>query len=229
MFAIPKSVMSAALLSLVLGGSARAELVGALPGPVDDGAGGAGVAVVAGGCFWGVQGVFEHVKGVQQVLAGYAGGAQATAQYGAVSTGGTGHAESVQIRFDPRVISYGQILRIFFSVALDPTEVDRQGPDSGSQYRSEIFYADEAQKRVAQDYIAQLDAAKVFSRPIATRVDKSAGFFAAEAYHQDYLLRHPESMYIVMNDLPKIAALKRLFPEVYLDAPVTVAPARTGS
>jgi peptide-methionine (S)-S-oxide reductase len=187
-------------------------------------------AVLSGGCFWGVQGVFEHVKGVDRVLSGYAGGTAETANYETVSSGRTGHAESVEIQFDPKTISYGQLLQIFFSVALDPTEVDRQGPDSGTQYRSEIFVRDEAQQKVAQGYIAQLDKAGVYHRPIATRVDKLDGFYPAEGYHQDYLLRHPESMYIMINDLPKVANLKRLFPTVYQETPVTVPPsARAGS
>jgi peptide-methionine (S)-S-oxide reductase len=187
-------------------------------------------AVLAGGCFWGVQGVFQRVKGVDRVLSGYAGGTAETANYETVSSGRTGHAESVEIQFDPKTISYGQILQIFFSVALDPTEVNRQGPDSGTQYRSEIFVSDEAQRKVAQSYIAQLDQAGIFHRPIATKVDKLDGFYPAEAYHQDYLLRHPDSMYIMINDLPKVANLKRLFPTVYREIPVTVpAAARSGS
>ncbi len=186
-------------------------------------------AILAGGCFWGVQGVFEHVKGVRLVLSGYAGGSKASADYNQVSRGTTNHAESVQIQFDPREISYGEILQIFFSVALDPTEVDRQGPDSGRQYRSEIFYANDAQKTLAQACIAELDKAKLFARPIATRVDPDSGFYPAEAYHQDYLVHNPTSMYIVINDLPKIANLKRLFPEIYLDKPVLVPPGRSAS
>jgi peptide-methionine (S)-S-oxide reductase len=180
-------------------------------------------AVLAGGCFWGVQGVFQHVKGVQQVLSGYAGGAQATAHYEEVSTGTTGHAESVEIKFDPAQISYGQILRIFFSVAHDPTELNRQGPDVGTQYRSAIFFADDTQQKIAQAYITQLDGAHSFPRPIATRVDPLTGFFPAEAYHQDFLINNPTYPYIVFNDLPKIAQLKQLFPEEYREQPVTVA------
>jgi peptide-methionine (S)-S-oxide reductase len=178
-------------------------------------------AVLSGGCFWGVQGVFEHVKGVKRVLAGYAGGRQGTAQYELVSTGTTGHAESVKIIFDPKVVSYGQILRIFFSVATDPTQVNQQFPDEGPQYRSEIFYANPEQKVVAQRYIAQLDAAKAFKSPIATRVDADSGFFKAEDYHQDYLVRHPDVPYIATYDLPKVAALKTLFPANYRPTPVT--------
>jgi peptide-methionine (S)-S-oxide reductase len=182
------------------------------------------IAVLAGGCFWGVQGVFEHVHGVKHVLAGYAGGTEATAQYVLVSGGGTDHAESVQIEFDPKVISYEQILQVFFSVALDPTQHNRQGPDMGRQYRSEIFYATPEQQAVARRYISQLDQGHYFSRPIATKVDPLHGFYPAEAYHQDYLVRHPDSMYIVVNDIPKVESLKRLFPDLYQEAPVLAAP-----
>jgi peptide-methionine (S)-S-oxide reductase len=178
-------------------------------------------AVLAGGCFWGVQGVFQHTKGVKQVLAGYAGGEKARARYEQVGTGQTGHAESVQITFDPREISYGEILRIYFSVAHDPTQLNRQGPDIGSQYRSAIFYADASQQRIAQAYIAQLEQARVFAQPIVTRVDPLKAFYPAEAYHQDFLIRHPNHPYIFINDLPKIANLKRLFPQEYREQPVT--------
>ncbi|MBV9749640.1 MAG: peptide-methionine (S)-S-oxide reductase MsrA [Acetobacteraceae bacterium] len=177
-------------------------------------------AVLSGGCFWGVQGVFQHVRGVERVVAGYSGGTANTANYETVSDGGTGHAESVQITYDPAQISYGQILRIFFSVALDPTEVNRQGPDSGTQYRSEIFYATPEQEKVAHAYIAQLDQAHVFAQPIATRVDPLTGFYPAESYHQDYLTRHPNNPYIVINDLPKVRDLQRLFPSSYAEQPV---------
>ncbi|MDQ2860888.1 MAG: peptide-methionine (S)-S-oxide reductase MsrA [Pseudomonadota bacterium] len=177
--------------------------------------------VLAGGCFWGVQGVFAHVRGVKQVVVGYAGGKQATANYETVSTGTTGHAESVRITFDPKEITYGGILRIFFSVATDPTQVNRQFPDSGTQYRSEVFYANPSQKMVADRYIAQLNRAKVFNHPIATRVDPDTGFFRAEAHHQDYLVRHPEAPYIATFDAPKVAALKTLFPADYRAKPVT--------
>ena len=179
-------------------------------------------AVLAGGCFWGVQGVFQHVKGVTQVLAGYSGGEQATAVYEVVSAGETGHAESVEIKFDPAQISYGEILRIFFSVAHDPTELNRQGPDEGTQYRSAIFYADASQQRIAQAYITQLDHAGIFSGPIVTKVDPLKGFFPAEAYHQDFLVHNPTYPYIVFNDLPKIASLRQLFPDRYREQPVTV-------
>jgi peptide-methionine (S)-S-oxide reductase len=183
-------------------------------------------AVLSGGCFWGMQGVFEHVKGVKQVLAGYAGGMPATAQYDLVSTGTTGHAESIKVVFDPAQVSYGQILRIFFSVATDPTQVGGQYPDEGSQYRSEIWFTSEAQHTVAARYIAQLNAAHAFKQPIATRVDPLAGFYPAEGYHQDYLVHHPDSPYIATYDLPKVAALKRVFPLSYASAPVLTVASR---
>ncbi len=180
-------------------------------------------AVLAGGCFWGVQGVFEHVKGVTQVVSGYAGGDRSTAQYETVSTGTTGHAESVQITFDPAQVSYGQLLQIAFSVVYDPTTLNRQGPDVGTQYRSEIFYADDGQKRIAEAYIAQLDKAHVFPRPIVTRVDPLKGFFAAEAYHQDYLYLNPTAPYIAYNDMPKVENFRRTFPDLYSERPVLVS------
>lgn len=172
-------------------------------------------AVLAGGCFWGLEGVFEHVRGVTSVRSGYAGGDPEKANYKAVTTGATGHAESVEIVFDPRAISYGQILQVYFSVATDPTQLDRQGPDRGTQYRGNIFYAGADQERVARAYIAQLEAARVYSSPIVTRVDALARFYPAEGYHQDYLSRHPTQPYIVANDLPKIENLRKLFPDLY--------------
>lgn len=179
-------------------------------------------AVLAGGCFWGVQGVFEHVRGVKRVLAGYSGGQAATAQYDTVSGGSTGHAESVQISFDPAQISYGQLLQIAFSVVHDPTELNRQGPDFGTQYRSAIFYADDSQKRIAEAYIAQLNQAHAFGKPIVTHVDRLAGFYPAEAYHQDYMVRHPDAPYIAYNDAPKLENFKHVFPELYSGAPALV-------
>ena len=179
-------------------------------------------AVLAGGCFWGMQGVFQHVKGVTRVLAGYSGGSARDAQYETVSTGTTGHAESVEVTFDPKLISYGQILRVYFSV-MDPTTLDYQGPDSGTQYRSEIFTAGPAQHRIAEAYIAQLGKAHVFSGPIVTQVGTLHGFYRAEGYHQDYLIHHPYQPYIVINDLPKIDKLRRLYPQLYREQPVTVA------
>jgi peptide-methionine (S)-S-oxide reductase len=183
-------------------------------------AGVAQTAVLSGGCFWGVQGVFEHVRGVQNVISGYAGGEKSTAQYETVSSGSTGHAESVKITFDPAVISYGQILQIALSVVHDPTQLNRQYPDIGTQYRSSIFYADDTQKKIAQAYIAQLDAAHSFPRPIVTRVDPLRGFYAAEDYHQDYLIHNPTQPYIAMYDIPKIENFRRTFPELYSGKPV---------
>jgi peptide-methionine (S)-S-oxide reductase len=179
-------------------------------------------AVLAGGCFWGMQGVFEHVRGVHTVLAGYSGGSSRTAQYQDVGMGTTGHAESVQITFDPQQVSYGELLQIYFSVAHDPTQLNHQGPDSGTQYRSQIYYADDTQRHIAESYIAQLNKDKVFGAPIVTRVDRLTGFYPAEGYHQDFYLKNPDYPNIVVNDLPKIRNLKQLFPDVYRDPPVTV-------
>jgi peptide-methionine (S)-S-oxide reductase len=172
-------------------------------------------AVVSGGCFWGIQGVFQHVKGVVSATSGYSGGAASTAHYEEVSTGETGHAESVKIDFDPSQISYGQLLMIFFSVAHNPTELNYQGPDYGTQYRSSIFYANAEQRKIAEAYIAQLDAAKVYSQPIVTKVVPLQGFYPAEDYHQNYLKLHPYEPYIMINDLPKIRGLKKEFPGLY--------------
>lgn len=172
-------------------------------------------AVLAGGCFWGVEAVFEHVKGVTDVKSGYSGGSPATAQYEKVGTGETGHAESVRISYDPSQISYGQLLKVFFSVAHDPTELNRQGPDRGSQYRSAIFYSSEGQKRIAQAYIEQLNRAKVFARPIVTQVAAFQSFNEAEAYHQDYLANHSDEPYIVINDQPKVENLRKQLPRLY--------------
>lgn len=219
------SLAFAAFAALVLPACAD-EAPKLLPAPVLDSPASAGggmeTAVLSGGCFWGMQGVFEHVKGIVQVLAGYSGGAKDTAHYDMVSTGTTGHAELVKIMFDPRQISYGGILRVYFSVAHDPTELDRQGPDTGTQYRSNIFAADETQKRIALAYIRQLEAAHVFGAPIVTRVNSLVAFYPAEGYHQDYLIHHPDQPYIVDNDLPKIANLKRLYAGLYRAAPVMV-------
>ncbi len=179
-------------------------------------------ATLAGGCFWGVQGVFQHVKGVTQAVSGYAGGTRETANYNAVGRGRTGHAEAVKITYDPAVIRYDELLQIYFSVALDPTEVNRQGPDTGTQYRTAIFPADPEQAKVAKDYIAQLDAAKVYRRPIATKIEPGAAFYPAEDYHQDYMALNPNAGYIVANDAPKLEDLKRLFPERANAAPVLV-------
>jgi peptide-methionine (S)-S-oxide reductase len=200
----------------------------ALPPPALDpapAASGPQTAVFAGGCFWGVQGVFEHVKGVTRAVSGYSGGHVADPGYEQVSSGATGHAESVAVTFDPSRVSYGTLLRIFFSVALDPTQKDRQGPDWGTQYRSELFVTGPEQERVAKAYIAQLEAAHAFSRPIVTRVDAAGPFYPAEAYHQDYLTLHPDAPYIAINDMPKVQALRTLFPENWQAQPVTVGKA----
>ena len=173
-------------------------------------------AVFAGGCFWGVEAVFRHVKGVSKAVSGYAGGAAKTADYERVSTGSTGHAESVEVTYDPAQVSYGELLRIFFSVAHDPTQLNRQGPDYGTQYRSAIFFTSEDQKRIAQAYIEQLGRAKVYASPIVTQVVALPAFYAAEAYHQNYLALHPAQPYIVMHDLPKLAQLKQQFPDRYV-------------
>jgi peptide-methionine (S)-S-oxide reductase len=206
----------------------RSPLFGAeapvvIPPPAVDNpktAGAEQTAVLAGGCFWGIQAVYQHVRGVKNVLAGYAGGERSTAQYEVVSSGRTGHAESVKIVFDPAVISYGQLLQIAFSVAHDPTQLNQQYPDVGTQYRSVIFYADDDQKRIAQAYISQLEQAHVFARPIVTRVDPLKGFYAAESYHQDYLIHNPTQPYIALYDMPKVENLKRTFPELYRGQPV---------
>jgi peptide-methionine (S)-S-oxide reductase len=182
--------------------------------------------VIAGGCFWGVQGVFQHTAGVVNAVSGYAGGGKATADYQMVSTGTTGHAESVQIKYDPHKISYGKILQIFFSVAHDPTQLNRQGPDSGTQYRSAIFTTSDEQKKVADAYIAQLNAAKVYKKAIVTKVSALEGFYPAEAYHQDYLTLHPTQPYIAYNDLPKVENLKKIFAENYIEKPTLVSSAK---
>ncbi|HEY2229320.1 MAG TPA: peptide-methionine (S)-S-oxide reductase MsrA [Xanthobacteraceae bacterium] len=182
-------------------------------------------AVFAGGCFWGVEAVFDAVKGVSDAVAGYAGGSKANAHYEIVSTGTTGHAESVEITFDPSQISFGKLLEIYFSVAHDPTQLNRQGPDTGTQYRSAIFYRDESQKSIAQAYIAQLDKAGVFKRPIVTQINQLGEFYPAEAYHQDYATIHPTSPYIVYNDLPKVENLRHVFADLYRDSPVLVSAA----
>jgi peptide-methionine (S)-S-oxide reductase len=191
----------------------------ALPAPVQDApraaTAGQQTAVISGGCFWGIQAVFQHVKGVISATSGYSGGSAKTAEYEVVSTGETGHAESVQIVYDPSQITYGQLLRIFFSVAHDPTQLNRQGPDVGTSYRSAIFYANDEQRSISQAYIAQLDAAKVFPKPIATQVVPFTAFYDAESYHQDYALHNPGNPYILVCDRPKVEALKQQFPELF--------------
>lgn len=209
-----------------LGSCAAAEQAVAIPAPAVDSPKAAGpvqTAVLAGGCFWGVQGVYEHLNGVRRVVAGYSGGQRGTARYEIVGQGDSGHAESVQITYDPQEVTYGEILQVFFSVVHDPTQLNRQGPDTGPQYRSVIFYADESQKKIAAAYIAQLDKAGVFHAPIVTHVDALRGFYEAEGYHQDYLLHNPNNPYIVYNDLPKIRNFQKLLPTLYRDNPVTLA------
>ena len=199
----------------VLAGSAAQGQVPGFAAGSDVPATGEQVAVFAGGCFWGVDAVFKHVRGVSRVVSGYAGGGAATAQYQIVSTGTTGHAESVQITYDPAQISYSRLLQIFFSVAHDPTELNRQGPDVGTQYRSAIFYANEAQKKVALSYVDQLNQARVFSRPIVTQVVPLHDFYPAEEYHQNFLARHPHHPYILLYDLPKLRQMQKQFPALY--------------
>ena len=208
------------LALLGLGACASSDAATPLPNPKVDAplaaAKGPQTAVFAGGCFWGIEAVFEHLKGVLDVTSGYAGGTAQTADYRKVSSGSTDHAEAVQVTYDPAKISYGQLLKVFFSVAHNPTELNRQGPDTGPQYRSAIFYSGEEQKRVASAYIQQLGAARVFPRPIVTQVVPLQKYYQAEAYHQDYAANHPYEPYIMINDLPKVAALQKQFPELYI-------------
>ncbi|MEA2902750.1 MAG: peptide-methionine (S)-S-oxide reductase [Alphaproteobacteria bacterium] len=209
--------------------TARSETATRLEAPALDAPTGDGLqtAVLAGGCFWGIQAVYQHTKGVTNAVSGYAGGKKEDADYSSVSYGRTLHAEAVQVTFDPRVVSYGKILQIFFSVAHDPTQLNRQGPDHGPQYRSEIFPQTDMQRQVAKAYVAQLDAAKSFAKPIVTKLDTDkAAFYPAEDYHQDYAVKHPNQPYIVINDAPKVANLKTMFADLYREAPVTVAAAK---
>ncbi len=218
----------AAACALSAGCASAAAPPVAAPPPVVDAAkapGASQTAVLAGGCFWGVQGVFEHLSGVRRVVAGYSGGERSTAHYEVVGAGGTGHAESVEITYDPAQVTYGEILQVFFSVAHDPTQVNGQGPDMGSQYRSVIFYSSDEQHRIAEAYIAQLNHAGTFHAPIATHVDAYRGFYPAEGYHQDFLLHNPGNAYIVYNDLPKIQSFQKLLPALYQGKPVTLAAA----
>ena len=211
------------------GGASQAENAKVVPTPaVDEPAGtrSSEIAVLAGGCFWGVQGVYQHVKGVTGAVSGYSGGEQSTAEYERVTTGRTGHAEAVQIAFDPRVITYGRILQLFFSVVHDPTQLNRQGPDVGTQYRSAIFPMNPEQGNVAKAFIAQLNQARTFDAAIVTKIEPSRSFYPAEAYHQDFLERNPTHPYIMINDLPKIDNLKRMFPDLYRPKPVLVGSAR---
>ncbi len=224
------TLFATAALSLALGSvaSRAAEEAVVIPAPAIDEAGKSGTetAVFAGGCFWGVQGVFQHVKGVKSAVSGYAGGEAATAQYETVSTGTTGHAESVKVVFDPKEVSYGKLLQIFFSVAHNPTQLNFQGPDEGTQYRSALFISDPEQRKVAEAYIAQLDKAHVFKKPIVTKIADYTGFYPAEQYHQDFLTLNPTYPYIVYNDLPKIEDLKEIFPADYSEEPVLVLKAK---
>ena len=217
-----------AITALVAAPLRAAEDAVVIPAPAIDAQPSEGIqtAVIAGGCFWGVQGVFQHTSGVVNAVSGYAGGSKASANYTMVSSGGTGHAEAVEIKYDPKKISYGKILQIFFSVAHDPTQLNRQGPDTGPQYRSAIFTKTEEQKKVAEAYIDQLNAAKVYKKPIVTKVGPLEAFYAAEAYHQDYLTLHPTQPYIAYNDLPKIENLKKLFAANYVEKPTLVSSAK---
>ncbi|WP_105426515.1 peptide-methionine (S)-S-oxide reductase MsrA [Neorhizobium tomejilense] len=236
---IPYTLTAFAGTALVLAGltfgattSATAEEGIAIPAPAIDQAASTAAtetAIFAGGCFWGVQGVFQHVEGVKNAVSGYAGGAKATAVYETVGYGKTGHAEAVRVTFDPKKVTYGHLLQIYFSVAHDPTQLNRQGPDTGTQYRSTVFPISEEQARVAKAYIGQLDKAKVFHAPIATTIEPGKAFYPAEAYHQDFLTQNPTYPYIVYNDLPKIENLKKLFPSDYRDKPVLVAQAGIGN
>jgi peptide-methionine (S)-S-oxide reductase len=229
------TLLVAAGAGIALRGSA-AEVAHVIPAPVVDEQAPAGapeatseVAVLAGGCFWGVQGVFQHVNGVINAVSGYAGGEQKTAHYQMVGSGTTGHAESVRITFDPGKISYGRILQIYFSVAHDPTQLNRQGPDVGPQYRSAVFPINPEQARIAKAYIAQLNQVRVYDAAIVTKIEPGREFYPAEDYHQDYMTLHPTQPYIVYNDLPKIEDLKRLFPATYREEPVLVAAARSSN
>lgn len=219
----------AALCALAIGFKVlAAEPVHVIPAPVADetASGDSETAVLAGGCFWGVQGVFQHVKGVTKAVSGYTGGDKRSAIYEIVGSGVTGHAESVSVTFDPHQITYGKILQIYFSVAHDPTELNRQGPDSGTQYRSAIFPVNEEQAKVAQAYIEQLDKTRIFGASIVTKIEPGHNFYPAEEYHQDFLTLNPHNPYIVYNDLPKVAALKKVFPEIYSEQPTHVLASR---
>ncbi|MCP3464012.1 peptide-methionine (S)-S-oxide reductase MsrA [Bradyrhizobium sp. CCGUVB23] len=225
---LPLLAATAALALAFAAPSRAAEDAVVIPAPAVDAAPTSGIqtAVVAGGCFWGVQGVFQHTAGVVNAVSGYAGGTKASADYHTVSSGTTGHAESVEIKYDPKKISYGKILQIFFSVVHDPTQLNRQGPDTGTQYRSAIFTTSDEQKKIADGYIAQLNAAKVFSKPIVTKVGALEAFYPAEAYHQDYLTLHPNQPYIAYNDIPKVENLKKLFADNYIEKPTLVSASK---
>jgi peptide-methionine (S)-S-oxide reductase len=217
-----------AIATVAIAPSRAAEEPVIIPAPTLDAkeADGIQTAVLAGGCFWGVQGVYQHTAGVINAVSGYSGGTKETADYDRVSSGRTSHAEAVEIKYDPKKISYGRILQIFFSVVHDPTQLNRQGPDSGPQYRSAIFTANDEQKKVAEAYIAQLNAAKVYKKPIVTKLGPLEAFYAAEDYHQDYLTLHPNQPYIVFNDIPKVEALKKIFADNYIQKPTLVNKAK---
>ena len=217
-----------AIAAFAIAPSRASEEAVIIPPPATDvpAADGIQTAVIAGGCFWGVQGVFQHTAGVLNAVSGYSGGSKATASYEIIGTGTTGHAESVEIKYDPKKISYGKILQIFFSVVHDPTQLNRQGPDAGTQYRSAIFTTNDEQKKVAEAYIAQLNAAKVYKKPIVTKVGPLQAFYPAEDYHQDYLTLHPNQPYIAYNDIPKVENLKKVFADNYIEKPTLVRNAK---
>jgi len=217
-----------AIAAVPIAPSRAAEEAVIIPAPAIDvkEASGIQTAVLAGGCFWGVQGVFQHTAGVLNAVSGYSGGTKESADYNLVSSGRTAHAEAVEIKYDPKKISYGKLLQIFFSVVHDPTQLNRQGPDTGTQYRSAIFTANDEQKKVAEAYIAQLNAAKVYKKPIVTKVGPLQAFYAAEDYHQDYLTLHPNQPYIAFNDIPKVENLKKIFADSYIEKPTLVSSAK---
>lgn len=228
-----RSLCAAALGALAISALAVAPAHAAedaviIPAPATDlkAADGVQTAILAGGCFWGVQGVFQHTSGVLNAVSGYAGGSKATANYTMITTGTTGHAETVEIKYDPKKISYGKLLQIFFSVVHDPTQLNRQGPDVGTHYRSAIFTNSDEQKKVAEAYIAQLNAAKVFKKPIVTRVGPLEAFYPAEAYHQDYMTLHPNQPYIAFHDIPKVKNLRKIFAENYIEKPTLVSQSK---
>ncbi|TPQ40019.1 peptide-methionine (S)-S-oxide reductase [Bradyrhizobium guangdongense] len=228
-FHVPSLLAATAALALAFATPSRAaEEAVVIPVPAVDAGSSSGIqtAVLAGGCFWGVQGVFQHTAGVVNAVSGYAGGTKATADYNTVSSGRTGHAEAVEVKYDPKKISYGKILQIFFSVVHDPTQLNRQGPDVGTQYRSAIFTTSDEQKKVADAYIAQLNGAKVYKKPIVTTIGALEAFYPAEAYHQDYLTLHPNQPYIAYNDIPKVENLKKLFAENYIEKPTLVSASK---
>ena len=232
-FRRPLALATACLLALVwyIAPSVAAEDAVVIPPPAADIASTEGLKtfVLAGGCFWGVQGVYQHTRGVTNAVSGYAGGKASTANYEAIGRGTTGHAEAVQITYDPKQVTLGRLLQIYFSVVPDPTQLNRQGPDTGTQYRSTIFTSDPAERKLVQDYIAQLNGAKVYKKTIATTLEPLQGFYAAEDYHQDYLTLHPNQPYIVFNDLPKIENLKKIFAENYREKPALVRAAKASN